>query len=217
MRVVQSVGSRGSLKWLQRAVNCNQSCLEHAEIGAVQWLSPLRDDDFAEYRDAAFLERLGLSRLSEALRDFWPKRGPQWDALGLAGDRVILVEAKAHIDEFFSPPSAATGKSRETIAASLTATREALGVSSSTDWSTRFYQFANRLAHLYFLRSHGVDAYLLFVDFICDDDMRGPTCADEWAAVYRTAEYAFGLPKTHALSKFVFHVYPDTRYLNSAV
>lgn len=29
-------------------------------LGAIRWLSPLRRDDFAEYRDQAFLDLLGV-------------------------------------------------------------------------------------------------------------------------------------------------------------
>ena len=38
-----------------------------------------------------------------------------------------------------------------------------------TDWSHCFYQYANRLAHLYLLReSNGLDAFLVFVYFVDD-------------------------------------------------
>lgn len=45
------------------------------------WLSPLQDDDYAEYRDAEFLHRLGLDELVPSLKQFWPRSGPEWDAL----------------------------------------------------------------------------------------------------------------------------------------
>ena len=65
---------------------------------SITWRSPLRSDDFAEYRDADFLKVVGLEEWSGALAEFWPQRGPQWDALGVSnqGD-VLLVEAKAHL------------------------------------------------------------------------------------------------------------------------
>ena len=213
MRVAQPIGARGSLKWLQRAVNSNPACLEHADIGAVRWLSPRRDDDFAEYRDAAFLKLLGLSHLTNALREFWPQRGPQWDALGLAGDRIILVEAKAHIDEFLTPATAARGAARAKIDAAFSATRKALNASGGADWCDHFYQYTNRLAHLHFLRANKVDARLLFVSFIGDEEMNGPHTESEWFSVFRAADYALGLPKRHALTRFVAHVYPDVRVL----
>ena len=68
MRAIQPQGARGSLKWIQVLVNqhadllnrlVRESCrLESDE--AIEWVSPLVDDQYAEYRDAAFLRRLGV-------------------------------------------------------------------------------------------------------------------------------------------------------------
>ena len=80
-RVVQKTGLRGSLKWIQRAVNEHPDVLNAAiGLGEVEWLSPLGSDEYAEYRDGSFLERCGVKHLSSDLEAFWPQRGPQWDA-----------------------------------------------------------------------------------------------------------------------------------------
>ena len=43
------------------------------------------------------------------------------------------------------------------------------------DWSTSFYQYANRLAHLYWMREvNGYDAYLVNLFFVNDREMSGP-------------------------------------------
>ncbi|MCV0397633.1 MAG: hypothetical protein K5872_17485 [Rhizobiaceae bacterium] len=170
-------------------------------------------DEWAEYRDAAFLARVGLDRLTGPLAAFWPVRGPQWDALGLAGESVVLVEAKAHLDELFSPPCAAGTSSLHRIDHALNSVREALGVRGGASWTDRFYQLANRIAHLYFLRSHGVDARLLLVGFVGDAEMGGPLDAGEWETAYRTAAYAMGLARRHALSPFIHHVHPPVSAL----
>jgi hypothetical protein len=101
MRVEQNPGIKGSLKWIQAAV-ARPAVLDHAlrtaldlPSGAViDWRSPRGDDAWAEYRDGSFLEALGLARLAPDLKAFWPRRGPQWDALARVstGD-VILGEA----------------------------------------------------------------------------------------------------------------------------
>lgn len=214
MRTVQPEGQKGSLKWLQQAIEFNPEVLQPSGFSPITWVSPLRGDEFAEYRDDAFLELLGLSHLTGALNTFWPKRGPQWDALGLIDGGVVLVEAKAHLREFFSPESQAKGASFELILRSLESVKADMGVRSGTDWSRVFYQYTNRLAHLNFLRQHGVNAHLLFVSFIGDDEMSGPAMATEWKAAFRTADYALGLKKEHSLSQFVFHVHP---HVNSIV
>src|SRR4051794_23781825 len=105
MRVEQPVGERGSLKWVQRLVGQQAVFAEaqlHPVLGLAQhvtidWRSPRDDDARAEYRDGAFLERIGAGHLRAALEDFWPRRGPQWDALARTSDgSVLLFEAKAH-------------------------------------------------------------------------------------------------------------------------
>ena len=109
MRCEQPPGKRGSLKWIQRAVNVRPAAIDAPILpqipGAsrVEWLSPIESDAFAEYRDRSFLNKVGHPELADALSDFWPAFGPQWDALGRTDiGEVILVEAKAHIEEMFS-------------------------------------------------------------------------------------------------------------------
>ena len=87
----------------------------------------------------------------------------------------------------------------------------ALGAKDGADWLERFYQFTNRLAHLHFLHREGVPAQLVFVNFVNDGDMGGPTGPAEWRAAFRTAEYALGLPRRHALTPFIRHVFIDVR------
>ncbi len=214
MRVVSRGLAKGSLKWIQRAVEERWPALEDPIVSGVghsiDWVSPLRNDDFAEYRDAAFLQRIGLSRLSDELRTFWPDRGPQWDALGIAGgSRIVLVEAKAHILEFCTPPTQAGPQSRPLIEESLSRVAKALGSTRGDRWPDQFYQFTNRLAHLWFLREAGIDAFMVFVGFLDDEEMAGPTCAEAWEAAYQVAGYALGLGNRHALSRFIIHAYPS--------
>lgn len=91
----------------------------------------------------------------------------------------MLVEAKAHLEEFLGPPCAAGEQSRVRIARAMEGVRESLGASPGTNWTRRFYQYANRLAHLDFLRRNGVDAILLLVNFTGDIETDGPQEAAE--------------------------------------
>tara|TARA_R100001369_G_scaffold84405_2_gene117262 strand:+ start:140 stop:781 length:642 start_codon:yes stop_codon:yes gene_type:complete len=212
--VAQPEGTRGSLKWLQRAIEQDGAMLRPVSLsGDIRWVSPLRVDDFAEYRDAAFLDVIGQGHLKTALADFWPRGGPQWDALGLMGDKPILVEAKAHIDEFFSPASQASERSLTKIRAALDSVSARLGAREGSDWTKVFFQYTNRIAHLDFLRAHNVDAHLLFVSFINDEDMNGPNSSLEWSGVFRSVDYALGLPKRHPLRPYIHHVFPDVNAL----
>jgi len=217
-RVAQPEGSRGSLRWIQRAVNERWPSLDEpisAATGSskIEWRSPLRADEFAEYRDGDFLDVVGLERLRPRLREFWPRGGPQWDALavGMRGE-TILVEAKAHVGELCSPPTGASEASRKLISASLDDCAERLGARKShAPWTSHFYQLANRLAHLQFLRDQGVPAYLVLVNFLNDHDMAGPSTVEAWNAAYQVAFHVLGLGKRHPMSHHVLHVYPDVR------
>jgi hypothetical protein len=166
-----------------------------ADHETISWLSPREEDDWAEYRDGDFLRLLGLERLNADLKRFWPSRGPQWDALGLTSEgRPVLVEAKAHLAELTSNCQA-SGASLAMIHAALQATKEAIGAQSGSDWLTKYYQYANRLAHLHFLQSRSnTDALLLFLYFTNDDEMRGPKTADEWKVGLQDAYAHLALP-----------------------
>ncbi len=209
MRFVQPKGSKGSLKWIQVAVERFPQTLQHMSTPPITWVSPTADDDYAEYRDGAFLERLGLTALLPSLREFWPQGGPQWDALGLTSAGPILVEAKAHVREFFSPASQASSRSLAQIERAFAMVQSDLGLKPSVSWANSYFQYANRLAYLWWLRNNGVDAKLLFVSFLNDDEMRGPKHAETWEAAFASADYALGLPQRHRLRPHVLHIMPD--------
>jgi hypothetical protein len=220
-RIAQPPGMRGSLKWIQSAINDHRGVLETALLpklkGArsIEWRSPLTGDDFAEYRDAEFLKLVGLEEFSGALAEFWPRHGPQWDALGVTdrGD-VLLVEAKAHIAEMCSPGTQASAKSKDRIRGALSETAFAVGAKPRAAWADVFYQLANRLAHLHFLRSRGVPAWLVLFNFIGDSDMKGPQTSKEWEAAYLIAYHVMGIHADAPLMRYVLHLYPDVSELS---
>jgi hypothetical protein len=180
----------------------------------IDWVSPLKDDDFSEYRDNGFIEKLGIQDLETSLSAFWPKRGPQWDALGRGNrNEVFLVEAKANIDEIVSPETKATEKSLELIKKSLDGLKKYLKVNNKVDWSGTFYQYTNRLAHLYFLRAlNKLPANLIFVYFIGDDSVSGPKSVEEWNAALTVMKKYLGL-STHKLAKYMAEVFIDVKQI----
>jgi hypothetical protein len=207
---------RGSQKWLQHFVAEAPDALRPPTFPPMKWISPIPDSRFREYSDGAFLDALGLGNLKPALAEFWPRGGAVWDGLALAGGAPVLVEAKAHVAEFFSSPCAAEADtSRLRIRDSLVACKRALGADDRSDWMRCFYQYANRLAHLWWLHEQDIRAHLLLVNFVGDNDMNGPDSRDAWDAVERAADYALGIRRGHPLSAFVHHVHPDVRLLPS--
>ncbi len=224
MRNPQPNGIRGSLKWIQRAVNerpeyLNRMVREACNIPgdeAIEWVSPLADDEWAEYRDTDFLDRLDIQLRTRPLHDFWPRRGPQWDALGrTGGGAVLLVEGKANIPELVSPPSQASSpRSLSKIRDSLNETQRFLGVDTQIDWTAKLYQYANRLAHLYLLSElNGIDSQLLFIYFVGDEDVNGPRSVREWKAALTVVKGVLGLPGRHRLSACVSDVFIDVAEL----
>lgn len=213
MRVVQPEGGKGSLKWIQRAIEFNPAILQPDGVPPIEWLSPRREDEFAEYRDASFLKLVGCENLATALPEFWPARGPQWDALGVAEGMPVLLEAKAHVREMFSPACAATGKSRDLIIAAFETVCRDLGGTTGANWTETFYQIGNRIAHLWWLHQHKVNAHLVFANFLNDAEMNGPRWPETWKAATDTAFHSLGLGDRHRLSRFIHHVYPDVTEL----
>jgi len=215
----------GSQKWLQMLVNeCPEvidrvlaTLLGFAQGEQVHWLSLLKDDDYAEYSDQEFITRLGIKLRRVPLASFWPRFGPVWDALAKT-DRgnLILIEAKAHIPELVSDPTGASEPSLTKIRESLDATKRFLGSHSDADWAACFYQYTNRLAHLYLLRElNALPAYLLFLYFINDTEMNGPSTQSEWEGAINLLKSVLGIRRQHRLFKYVLHAFIDVEELES--
>lgn len=207
-------GTRGSQRWIQAVVNNHPERLDdpiRAATGAsgVTWVSPLRDDEFAEYRDRAAVDLLGVELDRRPLEEFWPRFGPQWDALATLDDGgVVLLEAKAHIAELFSNGcGAVSGRSRELIEASLAEAQRYVTADSATPWTGPLYQYVNRLAHLYLLRvENDIPAWLVNCYFVGDTDMGGPMTAEEWRAALTVVKRVLGL-RSHPLSRYMVDVF----------
>jgi hypothetical protein len=169
----------------------------------------MRSDGYAEYYDEAFLERLRVKAVRTPLNKLWPSSGPRWDGLARTDTgKVLLVEAKAHIGEMISHTRASSGSLRK-IRAALRRTKTSFGAADDFNSESPFYQYANRLAHLYFLRElNRLDAYLLFVYFSEAPDVpTGARCtANQWEGAIRLADKALGLGS-----------HPYTAYIKSLI
>lgn len=220
-RFPQSPSQKGSQKWIQKGVNENPGLLESkimAELDLpenekISWLSPLEEDEYAEYRDKQFLERLDV-KTEIPLEDFWPSGGPQWDAFARSNTgRLFLVEAKSHIPELISSLRAENEDSIRLIHESLEETKRYLNSGADVDWSHRFYQYTNRLAHLYFLRLlNKLPAYLVFVYFVNDIEQKGPTSVPEWEGALKLLHSYFGLGR-HKLQNYICDIFIDVSAL----
>ena len=228
-RVPQKSATRGSQKWIQLLVNraphlLGRAIAHHLSFSPtdkITWLSPLADDSYAEYRDQDALAKIQAPAPLAPLSTFWPAGGPQWDALGRTSRaEPLLIEAKAHIPELLSTPTQATGRSLATIRASLDGVKRFIGSRAAADWSGMYYQYTNRLAHLYFLRHlNRVSAYLVFVHLLNDADMRGPTTAEEWVGAIRLMHAHLGIDEARLAKAFgsaVVDVFVDVADIEAA-
>ena len=226
-RTEYPMARRGSQRWLQLAVNRRSGLLNdyfRRELDLlpgenITWRSPLEEDYFAEYRDGDFLARLGVDLKRQPLRDFWPVRGPVWDGLAITETgRVILVEAKANVPELDSSPTKAGPASLLKIEKSMNEVRDFLRVRSKTDWTSCFYQYANRLAHLYLLRElNGIDAHLVFLYFLNDTTRseEDPVSREGWETAVSLAKTHLGIRQSQPwLSANVADVFVDVNDLS---
>lgn len=84
------------------------------------------------------------------------------------------------------------------------------------DWGKHpYYQYANRLAHLYLLTElNGIDAYLMMIYFLNDKEQKGPCQISEWEEAIRKQNICLGLPNNHRLSDRVIPLYPDVEEMS---
>lgn len=150
---------------------------------------------------------------------FWPARGPVWDAAGHVGGRdglgVVLIEGKAHTAELLSPrmqPSSL--RIDEQRRAALDEAKAFYGVGTFIPWTSTYYQLANRLSFLYYLRVRRKHPAWLINIYFCGDSFRsgkhevvGPVDAASWKNAIGQAKASLGLPVDHPLSEYVADVF----------
>lgn len=158
---------KGSQLQVQLYVNRHQSTLDTAlttelptlEGRQIDWRSPRPASRYRELRDGAFLRDAGLADIEPSLTDFWPRGGPVWDGVGILGesaaDGLVLLEGKNYPAETESAWRATAPESRRKIQKALDRTREELDARGDPyAWTERYYQLANRLAWIVWLRRH---------------------------------------------------------------
>lgn len=211
---LENLVNDSSGKSLSTVIISNTHSLSVYAVGQPEWRSPLASENYREYMGSDFLGLVKLSHLRFSLSDFWPRPGPYWDGLatvpgGKGGHGVILVEAKSHFKELSNQSYAcgARGKGLQRIKASLAIVKRILAVKKNCDWLGRYYQYANRLAHLFWLNEKGVPVWMVFLYFIGDQEQDGPGTDFEWRYKLNEMKLEMGLPKRHALSDRIIELF----------
>jgi len=208
------------LRFLGRHRQCLNRAIEEAVPGSkmLSWL----DFPFNQTAKLGDAEWTGVGFLDEqddavktAWREFWPQTGSaqHWDAVGkiqIAGKKHwLLVEAKAHLDELASRCGATSENGVAMIGAAFTATKKAMDVDPLRDWCKPYYQYANRLAALHFLRSQGILARMVFIYFVgdCLPGRNSPQTTNEWSHALKAVDDHLGLTGQSELEKSVHRVF----------
>ena len=129
---------------------------------------------------------------------------------------MVLIEAKAHTAELLSPrmSSSSSHEVDEQRRAALDEAKVAYKVDPSVPWTLTYYQLANRLAFLYYLRLRRKQPAWLINLYFCGDsfssggmDVVGPTDRTGWADALAESKRALGLGHHHSLRDFVADVF----------
>lgn len=177
----------------------------------IDWMDyppPSKGND-REWDGLSMLDAKLYGNVLEEWRDFWPTTGSQqkWDAVGWIRNQsnepeLLLVEAKANIEEIVSSCTAAPHGGRSIIEKAFSEVKISIGVPMSSDWLNTYYQYANRLAVLWFLQKQHIPARLLYVYFVGDQvpNRTCPTSESDWKKALDDQDKHLGLPSNHMLS-----------------
>jgi hypothetical protein len=162
------------------ALIARETTLNAGNVYNFEWLDFPKDNSRKsldnEYEGIGFFPQDIWSKIEVDWINFWPQTGaaPNWDAVlrltpknpsPALQDRWVIVEAKAQISEFDSCCQAGEeGKAK--IEKAFCETQKAFGIAAPNSWLDKYYQFANRLAFVYFMRKNGLDGSLLNICFI---------------------------------------------------
>lgn len=182
-------GKKGSKFWMQTIINSDMKLKLESQIGIgkIKWISPLSKDEYAEYKlnQNDIVELIGISKASYS---FWPTNQPQWDAIGMTEDTIVLVEAKAHLKELNSYLSATSEKSKILICETMRSVFDKYYSGGNFEkWTKKHYQLGNRLTFLKMINklasNSGKQVKLVLLNIV-NDPTHIPTTEDEWKDSY---------------------------------
>ena len=183
---------------------------------SITWHSPIEKEGYKEYRNEFLDLEDEWKGKRNLLGDFWPRQGPQWDGLAVVQGKngqkgLLLVEAKAHVNEMRSKIKAADEKSIQLIESTLEEVKQKFQSEASLDiWLNHYYQLANRLAYLYILNEKiSIPTWLIFCNFV-DDNTHISTDINKWIKHYQEV---FSVMDIRATSSELFNqivtIYPS--------
>jgi hypothetical protein len=200
---------------------------------SVEWLdfefskvnTPLKDD-----KEFSGLEFIPNAQVQEKWKSYWAQTGnsQNWDAVGKVHfdnrDEWLLVEAKGHLGEIESNCGATNPTSKKKIFSALGKASQAFGNQSKPveNWLEDYYQYANRLAVLYFLMKEcvpAVNARLLFVYFYGEnrENLKCPQNDQEWLPAIQEMNDWLGVDKGCELAKRIHYLFLPVNPIGSGI
>ena len=184
-----SRGKKGSKFWIQTIINSDMKIELERQIGIgkIDWISPLAKDGYAEYKlnQENIIDIIGIPK---TFYSFWPSNQPQWDAIGMTEDTIVLVEAKAHLKELKSSLSATSEESIRLICETMGKVfDESYANGDFIKWKKDYYQLGNRLTFLKIMNDsvskNGKQVKLVLLNMV-NDPTYIPTSEEEWDNSY---------------------------------
>lgn len=173
----KGAAEKGSKKLIQDFVNKQSDNLNSAlGLSEITWISPIKEE-FREYKlnekyitGKKVSDFLGITDLFPSDIIWWPKNGPQWDALGYNDGNIILVEAKANTDELRS-------KCKATKDISIGIIKETIRkLFNNNEYLEKYYQMINRYVFINKINEclgKKKNAMLVFLYFTNDPNAKG--------------------------------------------
>jgi hypothetical protein len=103
---------------------------------------------------------------------------------------------------------------KKKIEAAFEEVKGCLKADEGADWTCTYYQFANRIATLYFLQKHLIPARLLFLYFYGDIPGRKRECPESpegWHETLKRVDAHIGLPESHTLIARIHKLFVPVR------
>ncbi len=192
----------------------NKAILSELKISSrIEWLdfpyNKKTDTYDGEYIGVDFLEIPGIEKKWEKC---WPskKNAMNWDAIAKINDEWLLFEAKAHAGELKSN-SRASKESQKKIKESFDNLASNRGIKITNDWLKQYYQKANRLLFLHFLRSQGIKAKLVFIYFIngYEKDTKSIKSKNEWKSILKKQDDYLNISTNKWIKDNVYNIFID--------
>ncbi len=176
---------KGSKFQMQRIVLPeNKRVFDEFMHDELNWISPVIEDNFVEYRmnSKVLLEKLNISSKvkKQFINSFWPSPQPQWDGIAWGQDKKLyLFEAKSHISEIKPGKEGDPNNDKKKFDYIMKCAKSLFGIVDSDSnrevWCRQYYQISNRIAFANQLKEIMNAGYgnfnrviLVFLNFIND-------------------------------------------------